>query len=252
MGLISAEGGDIMARMRRMQNVMACAALAMLTMGCATEKPGTVFCAGVKQKLCYADAIVPGLRTDLRYAGYDNFVGRPLAGYEGHRAILRLDAARALAKAARELAKEGLGLLVYDAYRPARAMRDFYEWSKTPDARMRSKYYPNITKKGIYEGKYIRDISEHSWCIAVDITLCDLKTGFPLDMGGHHDLLDESSATDYPGISPTQQANRRKLRAALHRVGFVNYSKEWWHYYFESDAPLYSYDFPIRDSRDES
>lgn len=240
-------GGVWYNRGMRMLLIGAAVAGAVFAGGCAGERNGAVFCAGVRQKLCYLDAVVPGVRTDLRYAGYDNFVGRPLAGYEGHRAVLRLDAARALAKAARALAKEGLGLLVYDAYRPARAMKDFYEWSKTPDDRMRRKYYPNITKQGIYEGKYIRDVSEHSWCIAVDITLCDLQTGEPLDMGGHHDLLDVSSATDYPGITPAQQANRRKLRDALQKVGFSNYSKEWWHYYFDSDAPLYSYDFPIRD-----
>lgn len=196
---------------------------------------------------CYLDTVAPTVRVDLKYSGYDNFVGRPIAGYEGQRAILRKDTAQAIRRAADILAKDGLGLLVWDSYRPSGAMRDFRRWSRTADESMKARFYPNITKQGIYDGKYIGSISEHSWGIAVDITLVDLRTGRELDMGGHHDLLDVSSATVSPLITPKQQANRLKLRDAMAAAGMRNYSKEWWHYFLAEKGTLYSYNFTVRD-----
>lgn len=203
------------------------------------------------QELCYLDHVAPGVRVELMYAGCDNFVGRPLAGYKGNRAILRRDAAAAVAQAAEMLAAEGIGLLVKDAYRPSYAMLDFYEWSKTPDRKMQHKYYPNISKKGIYAGKYIGTTSEHCWGIAVDVTLVDLNTGQELDMGGHVDLLDPSSATDYPNLTSVQKRNRQKLRSTMASVGMRNYSKEWWHYFLSPCGLCRVYSFPITDDLTE-
>lgn len=196
---------------------------------------------------CYLDSVAPTVRVDLKYRGEDNFVGRPIAGYSGTRAILREDTALAVKKAAELAAVQGLGLLVWDAYRPACAMDDFRKWSRTDDESMKSRFYPNITKQGIYDGKYIGDISEHSWGIAVDITLFDLRSGKELDMGGHHDLLDVSSATESPLVSSEQRANRLKLRDIMQKAGMKNYHTEWWHYYLAEPGTLYSYNFEIRD-----
>lgn len=199
-------------------------------------------------EMCYLDEVAPSIRVDLRYAGNDNFVGRPICGYEGTRAILRKDTAAKMAKAAAMLKKEGLGLLVYDAYRPSCAMTDFYRWSKTSDDRMKAQYYPNITKKGIYDGKYIGKKSEHSWGIAVDVTLVELDSGKLVDMGGSFDLLDVSSATRYPHLTAEQQANRLKLRDTMAAAGMRNYSKEWWHYFVYPRGLCHSYSFPVRDN----
>lgn len=200
------------------------------------------------EAFCYVDEAVPGIRTDLKYAGNDNFVGRPIAGYAGRRAMLRKDAAMALKKAADELKEKGYGLLIWDAYRPACAMRDFRAWSRTPDNRMQAKFYPNITKKGIYEGKYIGELSEHTWGIALDLTLVRLPGGNEADMGGHHDFLDPSSATDSAAVTPHQRANRRILREAMQNAGFENYDKEWWHYRLSNSKPWFIYDFPLSDA----
>ena len=151
-------------------------------------------------------------------------------------------------QASENLAKEGLGLLVWDAYRPARAMKDFYAWSETSDDRTKSEFYPNITKKEIYENRYIGLMSEHSWGVAVDLTLVDLKTGKELDMGGRHDLLDIVSATNFPLITAEQRANRLKLKAAMESVGLRNYSKEWWHYFLNERGVCRNYDFPLNDN----
>lgn len=199
-------------------------------------------------ELCYLDEVAPGVKVDLKYCGSDNFVGRPIDGYTaGRRAILRKDAAAVLAKAQQLLESRGLGLLVWDAYRPHRAMRDFYAWSLSKDDHTRARFYPNITKQGIYENKYIGLTSEHSWGIAVDITLIDRRTGKELDMGGRHDFLDASSATIYAGLTPRQQANRLLLRDTMAAVGMRNYSKEWWHYFISPPGVCHQYDFPLDD-----
>ena len=201
---------------------------------------------------CYVDRVAPSVRVELKYAGCDNFVGRPIAGYTGRRAILRRDAAEGLRRASDELKKKGYGLLIWDAYRPAGAMKDFRRWSRTPDNRMQSRFYPRISKRGIYDGKYIGDMSEHSWGIAVDITLVHLRTGKEVDMGGHHDLLDPSSATDSPLVTPTQRRHRHILREAMEKGGFRNYSKEWWHYFLKDSQPWFMYGFPLDDHLPES
>ena len=200
-------------------------------------------------ELCYLDEVAPTIKVDLKYCGYDNFVGRPIDGYTtGRRAILRKDAAAALAKAQKQLEAKGLGLLVWDAYRPHRALCDFYNWSMNDDDRTRAEFYPNISKRDIYDNKYIGLTSEHSWGVAVDITLIYLRTGKELDMGGRHDLLDASSATEYAGLTPQQQANRLLLRDTLASVGMKNYSKEWWHYYVSPLGICHQYDFPLDDT----
>lgn len=198
--------------------------------------------------MCYLDEVAPLVRVDLKYCGNDNFVGRPIAGYTtGRRAILRKDTALALKKASEALAQEGLGLLVWDAYRPARALRDFYAWSQTSDDSTKAVFYPNITKREIYENRYIGLVSEHSWGVAVDLTIIDLKTGAELDMGGRHDLLDVTSATRSPLITEQQLKNRLKLRDCMAAVGMRNYSKEWWHYFLVEKGTCYNYDFPLND-----
>ena len=198
--------------------------------------------------LCYLDTVAPSVKVDLKYCGNDNFVGRPIDGYiGGKRAILRKDAAQAVLKAQQELETKGLGLLIWDAYRPHRALADFYAWSKTADDSTRAEFYPNITKRGIYENRYIGHTSEHSWGIAVDLTIIDLKTGKELDMGGRHDLLDVSSATVYAGLTKEQQANRLLLRDTMARAGMRNYSKEWWHYFLREPGLCTRHNFPLND-----
>ncbi len=237
----------------RMKNlcVYFCVAAVALFAGCTPYTPAPVTPPApvhtLPEGFCYLDTVAPTVRVDLKYSGNDNFVGRPIAGYNGTRAILRQDAAEAVRRAAEILARRGLGLLVWDAYRPSRAMRDFRAWSLTPDERMKARFYPNITKQGIYEGQYIGDISEHSWGVAVDLTVVDLQTGEELDMGGHHDLLDVSSATRSPLITARQQANRLILRDAMAEAGMRNYSKEWWHYFLIDKGTVHSYNFEVRD-----
>lgn len=198
---------------------------------------------------CYLDSVAPQIKVELAYAGPHNFVGRPLDGYQGQRAILRRDTAQGMKRAAEQAAQEGYGIILYDAYRPRRTMSDIGRWIHTSDKRMQTQFYPNISKKQIIEHRYLGEISEHSWGIAVDISLYQLSNGQVLDMGGHHDLLDKSSSTEYDGpeLTAQQRANRLLLRDIMEKAGFSNYSKEWWHFYLKDADNLLSYDFVIKD-----
>lgn len=202
----------------------------------------------------YADTVIPNIRVNLKYSGYDNFVGRPLAGYRGKRAILRTEAAQALKEAAEDFAKRGYDIIIYDAYRPHTAMQDIGDWGKDlSDQKMRSRYYPHITKSQIFSDKYTNDFSEHSRGVAVDISLISRKTGKEIDMGGYHDYLDPSSATAYPALTPRQRKNRALLCNVMQAHGFKNYEAEWWHYLLRNEPDKRSLHlFPIWDGMKES
>lgn len=197
----------------------------------------------------YVDTLIPTLRTNLKYAGSDNFVGRPLNGYRGRRAILRAEAAEALKNAAADLARQGYGIVIYDAYRPHTAMQDITAWGRdAADRKMKARYYPNIDKERVFGDAYVHNFSEHSRGVAVDLSLYHLNGGRPVDMGGWHDLLDPSSATDSCLVTAVQRRRRTVLKKAMESHGFKNYAPEWWHYRLdpEPDATAHFY-FPIWD-----
>lgn len=223
--------------------------LSLLAAQCTHQSHPGVQPGCLPPELCFVDTVAPSVRTDLKYSGSDNFVGRPIDGYaNAKRAVLRRDVAQALRRSADILEPQGLGLLIWDAYRPKRALRDFRAWSRTSDERTQREFYPNLTKQGIYAGRYIGDTSEHCWGMAVDLTLVELSSGKPLDMGGRHDLLDARSATVYAGLTPEQQANRLTLKRAMEAAGFRNYDKEWWHFFYAGLKEVYEYDFPLDDT----
>jgi len=191
---------------------------------------------------------VPGLALDVRYAGSDNFVGRPIAGYEAPRCLLTPQAARALARVQASLAPDGLGLKVFDCYRPRQAVADFATWARDPaDTRMKAAYYPRTDKADLFRLGYIAERSSHSRGSTVDLTLIRLGGGTELDMGTPFDLFDPASATDFPGVSPVQAHNRHRLRDAMIRAGFAPYAQEWWHFTLKGEPyPDTAFDHPVR------
>jgi D-alanyl-D-alanine dipeptidase len=179
----------------------------------------------------FLDDAVPGLRIDLRYSGNANFLGRPVAGYDQARAVLSIPAASALARVQETLRPFGLGLLVFDAYRPQRAVNDFVQWAKNlDDTRMKPQYYPRVQKQNLFKEDYIAERSGHSRASTVDLTLVSLTTGTPLDMGTGFDFFGVESWPDYPGITAQQRANRLLLRSVMLGQSFKPYPKEWWHF----------------------
>lgn len=179
--------------------------------------------------------VTPLAVEDMRYASANNFTGATVDGDDAPVCWLRKDAAAALAKAALELDAAGWRLVVYDCYRPTRAVAAFLEWAKLPDdAAAKAAFYPRENKKDLFKRGYLAKRSQHSTGTTVDLGAVR-KDGGALDFGTDYDFLDERSATESAEVSAAAQDNRRKLRAVIEKVGSSNYRREWWHFSFKSD-----------------
>ena len=194
----------------------------------------------------YLDRELPEAFFCAMYAGDDNFMGRPANGYKANRVVLSREACRGLKRALGLLRPKALSLFVFDAYRPARAVRDFCAWAGDEgDVKRKHIHYPNLSKQELLRQGYIASRSGHSRGSAVDLTLCDLS-GNALDMGGIFDFMDPRSWHDCPFISPEQTQNRETLRRTMLRCGFEDYSREWWHYLLKNEPyPDTYFDFEI-------
>lgn len=193
------------------------------------------------------------IRLDIRYAGSDNFVGTPIDGYEAAKCLLAEPAARALAAVQVDLQSDGLGLLVFDCYRPQRAVEHFLHWAAdTADQRTKSAYYPNVSKRELVARGYIAAKSVHSRGSAADVALLRFDSwggADPVDMGTAFDFFDERSHRDAPGISEEARENRALLRDAMQRHGFRPLREEWWHFTFQPEPyPDLYFDVPVRDA----
>lgn len=195
----------------------------------------------------YVRDFAPGIEVELRYATANNFTGRVVDGYEStDAAILRTDAAKALALVQADLEERGLGLRVYDAFRPTRAVQFFMDWAQTDDDSTKSEYYPDFEKPQLFELGYIAEKSGHSLGGTVDLTLIDPATGRSLDMGGPFDFFGVRSHYEADGLTPEQIANRAVLHEAMLARGFEQYPLEWWHYSYPLPADTQRLDFPVR------
>lgn len=195
--------------------------------------------------------LVPDIREDIRYAGSHNFVGTPIDGYEVPKCYLLRPAAQALQRVESALRMQHQRLLVYDCYRPVRAVRHFMRWARDPgDQKHKAEFYPELDKRALVP-QYIAEHSGHSRGATVDLTLqqCDEHGEHcaPLDMGTGFDFFGERAHTESPSVTAAQRGNRHILRDAMQAQGFRNYVDEWWHYTIEPEpAPHLSYDVPVR------
>ena len=192
--------------------------------------------------------VIPELHVELRYLGSNNFVGRPIDGYEREVVWLTEEAAAALASVQRELSAENLALKVFDGYRPQRAVDDFMRWAAdSTDMRMKAAYYPAVEKSRLVPDGYIAARSGHSRGSTVDVTLIEADTGAELDMGSPWDFFDPISAPASNVVSQAARANRMKLRQVMLRHGFAPLEEEWWHFSLrEEPYPDTYFDFPVR------
>lgn len=182
--------------------------------------------AGLVEVVDYA----PTVQLDLRYATPDNFTGARLPGYCEPIALLRRRAARALGSAQRRLAGDGLGLRIFDAYRPARATRAMVRWARR-------------TGRSHLLNGYIAVRTNHNRGVAVDLTLVRLESGRPLDMGTGYDAFSSRATT--LNASGKVLRNRLRLRTAMNASGFSNYAREWWHYDYRGDRRAAPHDIPL-------
>ena len=218
--------------------------------------------------------VAPSVAQEMRYTTAYNFVGTPIDGYLAPECILTEPAARALAGVARALRADGLGLKVYDCYRPQTAVTHFARWTGVPDESMKRAFYPDEPKGRLFSRGYIATRSGHSRGSTVDLTLVRLPaqdavlTRFPdpadgplprcdgpagerlderdLDMGTAYDCLSPAAATASGAVSAPARRNRERLRTAMSEGGFRNYAKEWWHFTLRGEPHRGTYfDFPV-------
>ena len=196
----------------------------------------------------FLDEVLLGVRWDAKYATWDNFTGTPVDGYAVNRIVGPAALADALAYAMTCAAALGFGLLLWDAYRPQRAVDRFVEWSAQPeDGSTKQRFYPNIGREDMFTDGYVASRSGHSRGSAVDLTLYRLDTGRLVAMGGGHDLMDVRSHHGARGIAHDETRNRGALCSVMEASGFERYDHEWWHYTLRDEPyPDTYFDFPIR------
>lgn len=190
------------------------------------------------------DSVARGLLTDVRsldstivvearYATSRNFTGEPLPGYQGQRAYLRKEAAAALARVQRRLRSGGMGLKVFDGYRPVRATLAMVEWARRSGQM-------HLIRDG-----YIASRSRHNLGLAVDLTLVDFSVGGrEVDMGTAYDTFSE--AAHYANATGRTLRYRQLLRTAMESEGFRQYEQEWWHYSYEVPGPPVAFDMVVK------
>ena len=190
---------------------------------------------------------VPGIIQEIRYYTTYNFIGDKIDGYEEPCALLTKEAARALRSVSNEMASQGFRLKVFDAYRPATAVKHFVLWGiEDLDLRMKPFFYPDLDKEDLFNLGYIASQSSHSRGSTIDLTLLDMSTGKEVDMGSPFDLFSEKSHPDYRGITDQQYDNRMLLQNEMVRNGFDPIDCEWWHFTLRDEPyPNTYFDFPV-------
>ena len=182
-------------------------------------------------KLVELITLDPSIKLDIRYATEDNFVGKKV--YPEARAFLQKPAAKAVVKVHKKLRERGLGLVIFDGYRPWSITKLF--WEVTPDEKR--KFVANPAKG-----------SKHNRGCAVDLSIFDLKTGKLVDMPSGYDEFTERASPDYAGGTAEQNANRELLRKLMEDAGFIVNPNEWWHFDYKDWEKYAIYDIPFDEA----
>ena len=198
----------------------------------------------------------PSIRQDMRYAGAENFVGRRLAGYEAPACILTTKAAKALARVQKAVAADGFTLIVFDCYRPERAVADMVRWSKEGGP-ADPHWFPAVRREHLISAGYVGARSAHSRGSTVDLALvkaadggtdpaCGAAAPGMAEFGTGFDCFDKKSRTLFSPLPPGAAENRARLVSAMAAAGFVNYPREWWHFTLSGEPfPGRRFDFPV-------
>ena len=180
------------------------------------EKPPVDPAASRRADLVELVRLDPTIKLDIRYAGTNNFLGKPV--YKEARAFLQRPAAEAVVRAHRALRPHGYGLLIHDGYRPWAITKLF--WDMTSG---KQREFVADPKTG----------SKHNRGAAVDLTMYELKTGRAVQMPGDYDEMTERSDPAYQGGTADERARRDLLRKAMEAEGFTVEPNEWWHYNYQ-------------------
>src|ERR1700735_4994828 len=224
----------------------------------------------------YVRDVDAGIVQDIRYAGSHNFVGRPIRGYRAAECVLSVSAANALAGVQRKLAEKKLSLIVWDCYRPKRAVDDFFQWSRDPTrSEMKGEFYPRTAKQKLFALGYLATRSAHSRGSTVDLGIvpsgfslprppgvlpalraCTLPKGErfedgTIDLGTGYDCLDVMGNTSNPSVGEAALRNRQLLKSTMARAGFRPYAREWWHFELINEPFSQGFDFEVSPSSNE-
>jgi D-alanyl-D-alanine dipeptidase len=170
------------------------------------------------------------IKLDIKYATADNFVGR--AVYPEARAFLQRPAAEGVVRVHNLLKKKGLGIVVFDGYRPWAITKLF--WDVVPEDKRKFVANP---ERG----------SKHNRGCAIDLSIYDLKTGKPIAMPSAYDEFTERASPDYRGGTDEERANRDMLRRMMEAEGFTVNPNEWWHFDHRDWEQYAIYDIAFAD-----
>lgn len=203
--------------------------------------------AQIPKDFVYLVDVIPNIKIELRYFSANNFIGKPIEGYNANKLILTKNAALSLIKVQEDLEANGYCLKVFDAYRPQRAVNHFVRWAENlNDTINKQVYYPKVKKKDLFNEGYIASRSGHTRGSTLDLTIINKDTNMELDMGSPYDFFGTESWVNYKGISKKQIANRELLQTVMIKHGFINYPKEWWHFTLKNEPfPDTYFDFVV-------
>lgn len=190
-------------------------------------------------------SVIDDAAFDIRYYSPNNFTGNKIDGYKAPRAYMTKEALAALKVAAEDLRGQGYRLLIWDSYRPQKAVDNFVRWINDDKDEGDKTFYPELEKSELLAGKYIMAKSGHTRGSTVDLTIIK-KDGSFVDMGGTFDLFSEISHPDYQELTDEQKNNRKILHDAMINAGFKGLESEWWHFTLEYEPYQDTYfDFDI-------
>lgn len=228
----------------------------------------------LQENFIYLKSIDSSIVQRVRYATCDNFVGQKIDGYYSAEIILTRAAAQALQNVQRTVNKAGYNLVIYDGYRPQRAVNHFIDYLQTQDESQKSLYYPTIDKKDLLSLGYIAEKSAHSRGSTVDVSIISINKEIKtieitersllngsiiqflddntVDMGSSFDLLHPASHHDSMLLDIQYIEMRNFLKKAMNDHGFEAYDKEWWHYSLKNEPyPDRYFDFIIQETNQE-
>lgn len=165
------------------------------------------------KKMVELQELIPGIVYDLRYATVNNFMKRLMYPAGTKHTFLRSVAAKALQKIQQELKDKGLGLKIYDAYRPYSVTVKFWELVKD------ERYVANPARG-----------SGHNRGVSVDLTIINLQTGKELNMGTGFDNFTDTAHHTFTRLPQEVLQNRALLKSMMEKYGFKALESEWWHY----------------------
>ena len=194
--------------------------------------------------------LIPDIITELRYYSSFNFVGAHIDGYQEPVALLTKEAAERLKNASDFFDTKGFRIKIWDSYRPQSAVDHFVRWKNDlNDVKMKEYFFPDLTKKEVFEQGFIAEKSGHSRGSTIDLTLIYKQNGTDVDFGTSFDFFGIKAHTNYTQITDQQKYYRSFLKTVMEENGFINLPEEWWHYSLDKEPfPDTYFNFPVNST----